>query len=161
MFRKNPSPTDSELAGRGQPAGTKPRLLAALSIPLTLLAVVLSVPQAGCDNDDGAIRVRVHYSGTAPAPALSNLVLIAGDDKFAWPTLENGGTETVTLHADPRSERELVLLYTLDGQAKSWDGPRFGPGRQGYRIHLEIDGGGKIDSRHCRLPCAIGPPSVP
>ena len=161
MYRKNPSPTDSALASRGRPTGTKPPSLAALSIPLPLLALVLSVPQAGCDNDEGAIRVRVHYAGAAPAPVLSNLALIAGDDKYDWPTLENGGTETVTLHANPRSERELVLLYTMAGQAKSWDGPRFGPGRQGYRIHLEIDGDGRISSRHCRLPCALDPPPTP
>jgi hypothetical protein len=114
---------------------------------LTLLLVA-------CGDDNG-IHVKIKNLGDKTSAPLTNLALVVADAKHEWSAIESGETLSVTVRADPNSEREVVLIYTHAGKQKSWDGPILGMGRQGYRFILEIDADGNVTSRYCALPCSL------
>ena len=106
-------------------------------------------------SDDESIKIKVHYLAPDPAPALTDLRVFAGDDKYSCPSMANGETQSVTLKADPQSEREVVLLYALNGEQGSWDGPKLGRSRQGFRVYVQLGASGVMTSRYCALPCSL------
>jgi hypothetical protein len=114
----------------------------------------LALSLAACGDDEN-IKIKVHYLAPNPAPALTDLRVFAGDDKYSWPSMASGETQSVTLKADPQSEREVVLLYAMDGRQQSWDGPKLGRSRQGYRVYVQLGAAGVMTSRYCALPCSL------
>ena len=110
---------------------------------------------AGCGiwgND--TVKVRIIFTDTNPLRRLTNVSVIVGSDKFFWHTIAPGTVETVTLTPRARDDRQMTLLYTLNGLQKSWDGPKFDVGT-GYRMEIKIDAQGKVAHRHCILPCRL------
>jgi hypothetical protein len=109
----------------------------------------------GCTAaSDDAVRVTISFVATDPATPLRDLTLISGGDKYSWPVLTAGETRNVNLLPGLRDDRQLTLLYTLQGRKKSWDGPRVAP-TAGYRIEVKVDAAGNVAHRHCSLPCSL------
>lgn len=110
---------------------------------------------AGCGvwgND--SVKVKIIFTDTNPMRRLTNVSVIVGSDKYFWHHITTGTVETVTLMPDPKDDRQMTLLYTLDGKQKSWDSPKFNVG-EGYRIEIKIDSDGAITHRYCILPCRL------
>lgn len=110
---------------------------------------------AACNVFD-ADRVGISVAFVAsPGPRkLTDLSLIVGGEKFSRHYLAGGDKETVTLGPGPKADRQLTLLYSLDGRRNSWEGPAVAAGK-GYAIDLEIDGQGVVRYRHCMRPCHL------
>jgi hypothetical protein len=122
----------------------------------TLLALLigLGVPM-GCHRwRSDVVHVSVKFITQELAAFMENVNVIVGSDKFWWPRLAAGEQDEVTLKPRPEDDRQLTLLFTLKGDRRSWDGPKFGPG-DGYRLAILIDGAGKVVERHCTLPCRL------
>ena len=118
-----------------------------------LLAVSLAL--GGCrvlGND--VVKVKVIFAASSDVRAITDLSAIAGGDKSYWASLRPGTAANVNLLPGPEDDRQLTLLYTFDGEKRSWDGPKVGVGA-GYRIEITIDAGGHVSSRHCILPCSL------
>jgi len=109
----------------------------------------------GCNawSNDG-VEATVVFSGKDSAAEPSEVRVIVGSDKFYFGQLTAGGEDKVTLKPRPEDDRQLTLLFTLNGEQKSWDGPKFAMG-VGYRIIMTIDPLGKVVDRHCILPCQL------
>lgn len=115
----------------------------------------VSVFGAGCRVwGDDVVKIRIVFTETDPAKQLTDLAVFSGADKYSWYVLAAGEAKTINLLPGPRNNRQLVLLYTLDGEKKSWEGPKF-PFGTGYRIEVKIDARGTVASRHCVLPCSL------
>jgi len=129
-------------------------------IPIRICLLCLGLSLMACSNDEG-IYISVTNLADKTTPALTNVVVIAGDEKYSRSTLEGGESQSVTLHADPRSERELTLSFTQGDQRKYWGGAKFGMGNQGYRIDLQVDATGAVTGRYCVKPCSLDEASIP
>jgi hypothetical protein len=119
------------------------------------LCLLVSMLSAGCwmmSND--TVRVKIIFTDPNPAHRLTDVTVFSGGDKFSWPDIAAGEIETVTLGPGPTDNRQPILLYTLDGDRKSWDGPNVDMGK-GYRIEIKIDAQGAVTHRHCYLPCSL------
>jgi len=109
----------------------------------------------GCNAWSGdVVEATVVFSGKDSAAEASEVRVIVGSDKFYFGRLAAGGKDTVTLKPGQEDDRQLTLLFTLNGEQKSWDGPKFGMG-VGYRIIMTIDPLGNVVDRHCLLPCQL------
>ena len=110
---------------------------------------------AACNLFD-ADRVGISVAFVAPPGArkLTDLSLIVGGEKFSRHYLAGGDTETVTLDPGPVADRQLTLLYTLDGRRNAWEGPVVAA-RKGYAIDLKIDSQGVVRYRWCMRPCRL------
>ncbi len=124
-----------------------PRLLSLWLLICTLIA--------GCGNwSNDTVKIRIVFTDNNPTHQLTNVSIVVGSDKYFWRTIAAGKVETVTLRPSATDDRQMTLLYTLEGQQKSWDGPKFDVGT-GYRIEIKIDAHSFITHRHCILPCSI------
>ena len=108
-----------------------------------------------CDVADLS-RVAVGVAFVAPAGTrpVTDLSLIVGGEKFFRHRLDTGGRTAVTLDPGPSAERQLTVLYTLDGRRRVWEGPRVDAGK-GYAIDLTIDRGAVVRWRDCLRPCRL------
>lgn len=132
---------------------TPPRLAGILMRVVVCVSVGLS--GAGCGKwSDDRVEVEVAFGATGPAQVLTDVSVIVGSDKFYWTRLAPGQVEAVTLRPDPRDEKQLTLLYSLNGQQQSWDGPRFAPATS-YRIKIRVNADGTVTHRSCILPCKL------
>lgn len=110
---------------------------------------------AGCALlSSDSIKVNIEFASTTTFQKITDVSVIVGSDKFFWQEITAGEVETVTLMPGPNDDRQLTLLYTLDGQQKSWNSPKFELGK-GYRIWVKVDSLGKVTERHCLLPCSL------
>lgn len=100
------------------------------------------------------MKIKIAFTDQTPAHQLANISVIVGSDKYFWHTIAAGKVETVTLRPGATDNKQLTLLYTLDGQQKSWDGPKVDVGA-GYKIEIKIDAHGFVRHRHCILPCSM------
>ena len=115
--------------------------------PLVLLA--------GCAVwSNEAVRITVTFDETTPPSQLRNLTVVAGSDRYSWDMLASGDSRNVNLLPAEEGDRRLTFLYTLNGQAMSWDGPVV-PAGAGYRIAIVVNAKGQISARHCLLPCSL------
>ena len=115
----------------------------------------VSAFSAGCSLwDNTAVKVKVTFTETNALRQLTDVTVFAGGDKFSWYDLTAGEVETITLQPGPRNDRQLILIYWLDGEKQVWEGPKFSWGT-GYRIEVNIDGRGNVTHRHCLLPCSL------
>ena len=121
-------------------------------IGLWLFVGSLSVGCGMWGND--TVKVRILFTDTNSTRRLTDVSVIVGSDRFFWHNIVAGIVETVTLRPGARDDRQMTLLYTLDGQQKSWDSPKFDVGR-GYRIEIKIDAHGTVTYHHCILPCHL------
>jgi hypothetical protein len=128
----------------------------ASGIPVRIaLYLLVSALSAGCCMwGNNPVKVKLAFTETDPLRRLTDVSVIVGSDKFFWHDLSAGEVETVTLMPGPQDDRQLTLLYTMDGEQKSWDGPKFNLGT-GYRIEIKVDARGTITYRHCILPCSL------
>jgi len=119
------------------------------------LGLIVSSFSVGCGIwGDNTVKVKLVFTETNPARRLTDISVIVGSDKFFWRDLAAGKVETVTLMPGPRDDRQLTLLYTLDGEQKSWDSPKFDLGA-GYRIEIKVNAHGTVTHRYCILPCNL------
>ena len=119
------------------------------------LCLFVSTLSTGCSLwDNTAVKVKIAFTETNDLQQLANVSVIAGGEKFFWHYLDAGEVKTVTLAPGPRNDRQLTVLYRLDGEKKVWEGPKFSWGT-GYRIEVNIDGRGNVTHRHCLLPCRL------
>lgn len=109
---------------------------------------------AAC-SDDNRVHFEIRNLADKTTAPLTNMAVIVGDDKYAWPTLAGGETQSVNLWPNPDSGREVGLHFTQEGEQKGWGGLKLGSGKQGYRFILEIDADGHVTSRYCALPCSL------
>ena len=117
-------------------------------------ALTIFLAASGCGGGTDAVKLSITLDSDPPR-RLVDVSAIVGGDKFFWHELRARETEDVTLTPGPRDDKRLVLLYKLDGQARSWQGPHFAAGSAGYRIHVRIDSSGAAAERHCMLPCKL------
>lgn len=118
-----------------------------------LLFLILTL--AGCrvlGND--VVKVTVIFAAPGGDRQVTDLSAIVGSDKSSWPSLNGGAQKSVNLLPGPEDDRQLTLLYTFDGDKRSWEGPKIAAGA-GYRIEITIDASGHVSSRHCILPCSL------
>jgi hypothetical protein len=99
---------------------------------------------------DHEVDVQLRFVGPAP-DILTDVTLILDADKFNRAWLRPGEPERVTM-VPVWNGGDLTLLFTLRGERTSWQGPAL-PEGGGYRIALDIDGEGRVEERHCLLPC--------
>jgi hypothetical protein len=119
------------------------------------LWLFVSSLSAGCGIwGNNTVKVRILFTDANPTHRLTDVSVIVGSDKFFWHNIVAGIVETVTLRLGARDDRQMTLLYTLNGQQKSWDSPKFDVGR-GYRIEIKIDAHGTVAYHHCLLPCRL------
>ena len=119
------------------------------------LCLFVSVLSAGCSLwDNTAVKIKVTFAETNALQQLTDVTVFAGGDKFFWHYLDAGEVQTITLKPGHRNDRQLILIYWLDGEKKVWKGPKFNWGT-GYRIEVNIDGRGNVTHRHCLLPCSL------
>ena len=117
--------------------------------------VLVSVACVGCGIwGNNVVKVRVIFAAPGSDRQLTNLSVIAGSDKYSWPSLAAGSDRNINLVPGPDDDRQLSFIYTFDGQQRSWDGPKFEAGI-GYRLEITIDAKGSVTSRHCILPCSL------
>jgi len=117
--------------------------------------LVLSLALAGCrvlGND--VVKVTVIFAASGGDRQVTELTAVVGSDKSSWPSLNAGAQKSVNLLPGPDDDRQLTLLYTVNGDKRSWDGPKIAAGA-GYRIEITIDANGHVSSRHCILPCSL------
>ena len=108
-----------------------------------------------CDvADQSRVAVGVAFVAPAGARPLTDLSLIVGGEKFFRHRLDAGGRTAVTLDPGPSAERQLTVLYTLDGRRRVWEGPRVDAGK-GYAIDLTIDAGAVVRWHECLRPCRL------
>lgn len=120
-----------------------------------LLAVVFAATIAGCNVENNkTVNIKIAFNDQHHAHQLTNISVIAGSDKFFFHSIAAGTAETVTLSPGAQDDKQVSLLFSLDGQQKSWDGPKFDIDK-GYRIEINIDALGVIQDRHCILPCSL------
>jgi hypothetical protein len=115
-------------------------------LPLLLLAL------AACSKPDD-VRIAIRYEAPSGAPALGVVEAIVGATKSSWPDPSPGESVSVVLNPDGEPA-ELTLLFELDGQRHSWEGPR--PTLAGHAIAVTIRPDASVSERHCKLPCSLG-----
>ncbi len=93
-------------------------------------------------------------SAAAKTSALTEVTVVVGSDKFSWPRIEAGQTQAVRLRPGPQDPRQLSLLYRLGEQRLAWTSPDL-PAGQGVRFVIAIDASGRVEHRHCALPCSL------
>lgn len=120
-----------------------------------LFTAAFTATLAGCTiTKSETVKIKIAFHDQYHAHQLTNVSVIVGSDKYFFPTIIAGTTETVTLSPGVRDDKQLFLIYSLDGQQKSWDGPKITLNK-GYRIEINISGLGVIQDRHCILPCSL------
>ena len=108
-----------------------------------------------CDvADQSRVAVGVAFVAPAGTRPVTDLSLIVGGEKFFRHRLDAGGRTAVTLDPGPSAERQLTVLYTLDGRRRVWEGPRVDAGK-GYAIDLTIDRGAAVRWRACLRSCRL------
>lgn len=100
------------------------------------------------------MKARILFTDTNSTRRLTDVSVIVGSDKFYWHNIVAGKVKTASLRPGARDDRQMPLLYTLDGQQKSWDSLKFDVER-GFRIEIKIDAYGTVTHRHCILPCHL------
>lgn len=131
------------------------RHLISRSLRFTGFGIILCVLLAGCRIwGSDTIKVSIRFDDPISGHPLTNVSVIAGGDKFFWHRIPAGRVENVTLMPGAKDDRQLTLLYTLDGKTKSWEGPKIKAGA-GYQIEINIDTAGVVTHRHCILPCNL------
>jgi hypothetical protein len=99
------------------------------------------------------VGVSIHYDAPAGAPPLGVVGAFVGGEKTQWPDLNPG--ESVSVVLNPLGEpAELTLLFELEGQQHTWEGPR--PTLAGHSIAVTIHPDASVSERHCKLPCTLG-----
>ncbi len=126
------------------------RSLVVGSVVCAFLAIVCLGYHFWCS---GAVQINVVFRDTHPERQLMDVSVVVGSDKYFWYTLSAGQNEAVTLWPDGTGSNELTVLYRLDGQQRSWDGPKL-DGGVGYRVEIDIDDSGLVTAHQCRLPCS-------
>jgi hypothetical protein len=121
--------------------------------------VCLGLSLVAC-SDDNRVHFEIRNLADQSAAPLTDMGLTVGDDKYHWPTLKGGETQSVNLWPSPTGRREVVFLFTRVGERKDWVGPTLGMSNQGFRFNLEIDADGNVTSRYCALPCSFDNPTV-
>jgi hypothetical protein len=111
-------------------------------------------------NDDNRVHFEIRNIDDKSAAPLTDMCLIVDDDKYCWPTLSGGETQSTNLWPSPSGEREVVLLYTHAGERRDWVGPKLGRSQQGYRVYVQLGATGVMTSRYCALPCSFDNPTV-
>ena len=127
------------------------------STTFALLVSWLSMASVGtgCSAvSEDAVSVTISFTEKNPARQLTGLTLISGGDKYSWPILAAGETRNVNLMPGPRDDRQLTLLYYMEAERKSWEGPKI-PVATGYRIDIKVDAAGSVAHRHCIRPCSL------
>lgn len=120
-----------------------------------LLAVVFATTITGCNVENNkTVNIKIAFNDQHHAHQLTNVSVIAGSDKFFFHSITTGTAETVTLRPGAHDDKQVSLLFSLDGQQKFWDGPKFDIDK-GYRIEINIDSLGVIQARSCILPCSL------
>ena len=110
---------------------------------------------AACDDPaKDEVNVKIVFVEADPAKRLSKVAVISGGEKSYWSELGAGKAESATLKPRPTEGTQLTVQFELDGQRKSWQGPRF-PAGTGYKIEVRVDGRGDVTERHCRIPCNL------
>lgn len=120
------------------------------------LAALAALVGAGCEGEASGVGVEVVYAAEsgARAPALTDVTVIVGRDRHAWPTLPPAGSRRVTMAPGPGDDAQATLLFRLDGAEHAWRGPDLPPGT-GYELRLRIGADGRVDPRHCVRPCRL------
>jgi len=118
-----------------------------------LLLVSLLAPGCGVWGND-VVRIKIKFAASSADRQLTDLTAVVGGDKYSWEVLHGGAIRDINLLPGPRDDRQLFFSYTLDGQPRHWDGPKFDAGT-GYEIEVTVAGDGTVTSRHCLLPCTL------
>lgn len=119
------------------------------------LCLFVSAFITGCSLwDNTTVKVKITFIETNTLQKVTDVTVFAGGDKFSWYDLTAGEVETITLKPGDHNDRQLILIYRLNGEKKVWEGPKFSWGT-GYRIEVNIDGRGNVTHRHCLLPCRL------
>ena len=118
-----------------------------------LLVVGLLAPGCRVWGND-VVKITVKFAAARPDRQLTDLTAVVGGDKYSWDVLHAGAVRNINLLPGPRDDRQVLFSYTVDGQQRHWDGPKFDAGT-GYEIEITIDGDGKVTARHCLLPCSL------
>lgn len=120
---------------------------------LLLLSLFGSQSLSGCNNGQNiAVELRISVSPSTPPHDLIDVSAIMGSDKFHWQRIPSGTSESVELKPAPQDERQLTLIYHLDGRRFTWESPNI-PGNAPHRINLAIESDGTVKHEACRLPC--------
>ena len=90
-----------------------------------------------------SIRVKINFKDTNPVDQITDISVIAGSDKDYIATLKAGESTTTRLRLNDEDDRQLTLLYTLNGEKKYWDGPKIESKR--YNIEINNNAQGLID----------------
>ncbi|MCG6116701.1 MAG: hypothetical protein MEQ07_00650 [Aquimonas sp.] len=123
--------------------------------------LALTCVLTACTPGEPHVDVEYRHLGE-PASASLELFLQAGKDRHRHAQLGPGQSGRVRLipgvavvRAD---ERRLHLRYTLtdspDAEPVHWPGPDL-PASASYRIRIELDGDGRVESHHCIKPCSL------
>ena len=118
---------------------------------LALIAGILS----GCSGRNTvSYNVTVVYASGNTDPALKNVKVIAGGDKFWWPEIEAGGERSVDLSTKKGSEPSVTLFYTLNDEERVFETRSIGSDGN-FELRLEISSDGSVSERSCREPCDL------
>ena len=118
---------------------------------------LISAACTGCGIwGNNVVKVRVIFAAPGSDRQLTNLSVIAGSDKYSWPSLAAGSDRDINLVPGPDDDRQLSFIYTFDGQRRSWDGPKFEAGI-GYRLGTDLRLGFNVDKARRSSDVAFRP----
>lgn len=113
----------------------------------------LTVVACGWHGEDG-VQVELSFAGGPMQAPLTDVTVIAGGDKFRWGTVARDEPQRVTLSPGAQDDRQLTLLFRLNGDARVWEGPRL-PAGTAYKLRAVVAPDGSVSERHCVLPCTL------
>lgn len=110
---------------------------------------------AACGLRDGpGVQVEVEFAGAPTQLPLTDVSVIVGGDKFRWGDVPRQAPQRVTLAPGAQDDRQLTLMFRLDGAAKVWEGPKL-PAGTAYKLRAVIGPDGSVSERHCLVPCTL------
>lgn len=121
-------------------------------MPLAMLLLALSACRSWRED-----RVDVELHLEPQAPSLQDIAMVVGDERMSWASLQAGGTLNATFLPTQGVDRRLTLLYVTPGRTgapEAWMGPPV-KADAGYRIRIQMKAPGRIQARHCLLPCSL------
>ncbi len=118
---------------------------------LLLIALAASV---SCTPSEEYIDARIHLATPQP----SQVTIGAGRDRHSYNHMDPGETRRIRLVPGRSStladERRLHVIWSGQGKRQQWSGPDF-PQDVSYRIRVTLYPDGRVESKHCVLPCSL------
>lgn len=124
----------------------------ALGVLLGLLGLVMGI--ASCeDRQVGVIEIELYYQAPTTSQILKDIRIIIGDDKYEWPVFKPGEEDGVTLKPDPKTLREVNVLFNTDKGTQAFVGRNFGMGVDSHKVRITINENARVSFQDCPLPC--------